>query len=123
MRAMITCCTAMTGCLLKSYESQKIPSSQRFIYHGSHKALPRRSRSRHSIMHILEIHNLALKNTKVADVVETLQSHKDSREQDITWVPQRNNKLRNDRGALPRGRAVPNAQARTRIHAIRHGRI
>ena len=31
--------------------------------------------------------------------------------------------LRNDRGALPRGRAVPNAPARTRIPAIRHGII
>ena len=35
MRALVTCCTALTGCLLKSYESQKIQSSQRFIYHGS----------------------------------------------------------------------------------------
>ena len=35
MRALITCCTALTGCLLKSYQSQKIQSSQRFIYHGS----------------------------------------------------------------------------------------
>ena len=31
--------------------------------------------------------------------------------------------LRNDRGALPRGRAISNAHARTRIHAIRHGWI
>ena len=33
MRAMVTCCTALTGCPFKSYESQKIQSSQRFIYH------------------------------------------------------------------------------------------
>ena len=33
MRALITCCTALTGWLLKSNESQKIRSSQRFIYH------------------------------------------------------------------------------------------
>ena len=32
-------------------------------------------------------------------------------------------KLRNDRGALPRGRAVPKTNARTTTHAIRHGRI
>ena len=32
-------------------------------------------------------------------------------------------KLRNDFGALPRGRAVSRAHARTRMHAIRHGRI
>ena len=30
-----TCCTAPTGCPFKSYESQKIQSSQRFMYHGS----------------------------------------------------------------------------------------
>ena len=32
-------------------------------------------------------------------------------------------RLRHDRGALPRGRAVSYAHARTRIHALRHGRI
>ena len=34
MRALVTCCTALTGCPFKSYESQKIESSQRFICHG-----------------------------------------------------------------------------------------
>ena len=32
MRALVTCCTALTGCPFKSFESQKIQSSQRFIY-------------------------------------------------------------------------------------------
>ena len=35
MRALVTCCTALTGCPFKSYESQKTRSSRRFIYHGS----------------------------------------------------------------------------------------
>ena len=35
MRALVACYTALTGCRLKSDESQKIRSSQRFIYHGS----------------------------------------------------------------------------------------
>ena len=35
MRALVTCCIALTGCPFKSYESQKIQSSQRFTYHGS----------------------------------------------------------------------------------------
>ena len=33
MRALVTCCTALTGFPFKSHESQKIQSSQRFIYH------------------------------------------------------------------------------------------
>ena len=32
MRALVTCCTALTCCPFKSYESQKIQSYQRFIY-------------------------------------------------------------------------------------------
>ena len=32
MRALVTCCTALTGCPFKSQESPKIQSSQRFIY-------------------------------------------------------------------------------------------
>ena len=35
MRALVTCCTALTGCLFKSDESQKIQSSQRFIHQMS----------------------------------------------------------------------------------------
>ena len=35
MRALVTCCTALTGCPFKSHEAQKIQASQRFIYHGS----------------------------------------------------------------------------------------
>ena len=33
MRALVTCCTALTGCPFESCESQKIRSSQRFIFH------------------------------------------------------------------------------------------
>ena len=33
-RALVTYCTALTGCPFKSCESQKIQSSQRFIHHG-----------------------------------------------------------------------------------------
>ena len=31
MRALVTCCTALTGCPFKSFESQKIQSSERFF--------------------------------------------------------------------------------------------
>ena len=32
MCALVTCCTALTGCPFKSNESQKIQSSQRFFF-------------------------------------------------------------------------------------------
>ena len=35
MRALVTCCTVLSGCPFKSHESQMIQSSQSFIYQGS----------------------------------------------------------------------------------------
>ena len=72
------------------------------------------------IMYVLGVHKLALKKFKWVDVMETLQ--KKTRKQEITWFRAKI-RLRNNCGALPRGRAVPNAHARTGILAIRHGRI
>ena len=94
------------------------------------KALPRRSRSMQSkrtssgfIMYVPCIHDLAWKNTqrcqrygKSAESQKTQKSKRLLRSCEEAQV-------RNDRGALPRGRAISNAHARTRIHAVRHGRF
>ena len=56
------------------------------------------------------------------DVVDIQQNQKNPGKHEITGF-RKVTKLRNDRGALLRGRAVSHAPARTRIRAVRHGRI
>ena len=89
-----------------------------------YKALPRRSRSRQSNESTVDSSctsmEFTIKRARMlngVDVMETLKNHKHLRTQEITWVPQRT-KLRNDRGAPPRRRAVSNAHAPTKLHAI-----
>ena len=71
------------------------------------------------------IPNLALKNTQRGSTLWTLCRIAETCEEseEITWMSAEKHELRNDRGALPRGREVSKAHAWTRIHAIRHGRI
>ena len=66
----------------------------------------------------VEFTNYFLKNTQRVDVMKTLQNHKKKRLLGF----RKETPLRNDRGRPHRRRTMPNAHARTKIHAHRHGR-
>ena len=87
---------------------------------GGQKQAEQRINSR-SIIYVFAIHNLALQHSQRSrHHGQSAESNKLKRTRDCLTLVKKH-KLRNDRGAQPRGRAKSNAHARTRIRAVRHG--
>ena len=74
------------------------------------------------IMYVPDIHDLAL-NTQWVGAMKVQKNRKKTQKKSRLPRFREEAQLRNDRGALPPGREVQHAHARTRIHAIRSGRI
>ena len=87
---------------------------------GNKKQPEKRINSRF-IMYIPRVHNFALKNIQRGRRYGNSADSHTLKKARAYLGSARKLKLRNKRGALLRGREVPNANARTRILAIRHG--
>ena len=91
------------------------------LVEASYKALPWRLRSRQSNETTVEPSCTSLDVT--FDVVETLQNHKNTHESKRVQELREKTKLRNDVSRDREDEQYLKAHARTRIHAIRHGRM